>query len=305
MNPDKIKISLALIFIVCTVEIYSQEKILLWPDGNMINSKGEKLEWVEERERVTQVNVPFMYSFFSSEEENKNSAVLIFPPGGYEKLTYNIGGIQLAKWFNTIGINAFVVMYRLPTSPDLTEPCYAPLQDAQRAMKIVRSNAARWGIDPEKIGVMGCSAGGNVAANLATIRKDISSIHDTLDLVSFTPDFQILISPVISMGENGHKGSREALLGKNPTTEMIHFFSNELNVNSHTPKAFIVHANDDHVVDPLSSILYYQALRESNIEACLLILPHGKHSIALRNNPGPTNYWTQLCEAWLKEIGAL
>lgn len=285
--------------------LYAQEKIALWPDGKMINSKGKKLDWIESRERVTQVDKPFMYAYFTSKEENKNSAVLIFPPGGYQKLTYNVAGIQLAKWFNTIGINAFVVMNRLPTSPDLKEPCYGALQDAQRAMKIVRSQAAEWEIDPKKIGVMGCSAGGGVAANVATIRQDVSSIGDSLDAVSHVPNFQILISAVISMGEYGHKGSKEALLGEHPTDEKIHFFSSELQVTPDTPKAFIVHANDDPVVNPINSVMYYQALRKKNVDAALFIFPHGGHSIALRNNPLTTNHWTNLCESWLKEMGFL
>ena len=199
---------------------FSQEYIPLWPEGKMPNSKGMELEHIEARERVTQVKTPGLYPFFTSKEENKGSAVLIFPPGGYQKLTYNIAGFQLAKWFNTIGINAFVVIYRLPTSPDLIERQFGPLQDAQRAMKIVRQNAGQWNIDPEKIGVMGCSAGGHLAGAMCTFTEDLSAIGDTLDEINTQPNFQILVSAALSFGEYGHKGSREAILGENPSNRL-------------------------------------------------------------------------------------
>ena len=283
--------------------LYAQDYIPLWEKGKMPNSRGMELEHVEERERVTQVKTPGMYPFITSKEENKGSAVLIFPPGGYQKLTYNIAGFQLAKWFNTIGVNAFVVMYRLPTSPDLVEKQLGPVQDAQRAMKIVRNRANEWGIDPNKIGVMGCSAGGHLAAALCTFVDDYSNVGDLLDGGDINPDFQILISSALSFGEFGHKGSREAMLGKSPSAELVNEFSNEKNVHELTPPAFIVHASDDPVVNPMNSILYYQALKEQKIDACLHIFPHGGHSIALRNNPGSTNLWTNLCEEWLDEMG--
>lgn len=285
--------------------VFAQEYMPLWPEGTMLNSKAMKLEHLEERERVTQVKMPGMYVFLTSKEENNGSAVLIFPPGGYQKLTYNIAGIQLAKWFNTMGVNAFVVMYRLPTSPDLKERQFGPLQDGQRAMKMVRQHAEEWQIDPERIGVMGCSAGGHLAANLCTMTKDYSSIGDALDAFSTEPDFQILVSAVLSFQSYGHKGSRDALLGEHPTEALIDQFSNERHVTEECPPAFIVCAADDPVVNPENSIKYFEVLRENKVDACLHIFPHGKHSIALRNNPGSTELWTGVCEAWLKETGFL
>ena len=300
-----VKLLFAFIILIHAGNVCAQEYLPLWPAEKMPNSKGLKLEQIEERERVTQVQMPGMYLFFTSKEENAGTAVLIFPPGGYQKLTYNIAGFQLAKWFNTIGINAFVVMYRLPTSPDLTERQWGPLQDAQRAMKLVRLNAVKWGINPDRIGVMGCSAGGHLAASMCTITNDQASIGDSLDTISVKPDFQILISAALSFKEFGHKGSRNALLGENPSEALKDQFSNELHVENNCAPAFIVHASDDPVVNPMNSILYYQALRKNNVEACLHIFPHGKHSIALRSNPGSTNLWTNLCEAWLKEMNFL
>lgn len=284
---------------------YAQEYLPLWPDGKMPNSKGIKLERVEERERVTQIDVPGMYSFFTSKEENTGAAVLIFPPGGYQKMAYNIAGIQLAKWFNTFGVNAFVVLYRLPTSPDLKEPAFGPIMDAQRALKMVRAHAAEWDIDPEKIGVMGCSAGGGVTANISTFTKDYSTIGDGLDTVSFTPNFQILVSGAISMSQDAHQGSHSALLGEKPKEELEVQFSGELNVMEDTPPAFITCAANDPVVNPMNSLRYFEALQKAGVLSSLHIFPDGKHSIALRNNPGSTQQWTLLCEAWMKEMGFL
>lgn len=283
--------------------VFSQQYMLLWPEGKMPNSKGMTLEHIEERERVSQVKTPGMYLFLTSKEENTGSAVLIFPPGGYQKLTYNIAGFQLAKWFNTMGMNAFVVMYRLPTSPDLIEQQYGPLQDAQRAMKLVRSHAREWGIDSTRVGVMGCSAGGHLAAGMCTMTNDYSSIGDALDEFSIRPNFQILVSAVVSLQEFSHKGSRNNLLGDHPPREWIDQFSNELHATAECPPAFIIHAADDPVVNPENSIRYFQALREHQVEASLHIFPHGQHSIALRGNPGSTDLWPGLCEAWLMENG--
>ena len=298
-------ILLNLLFVFASVSVFGQDYIPLWTKGKMPNSKRMKLERIEERERVTQVDVPGMYAFFTSKEENTGTAVLIFPPGGYQKLTYNIAGLQLAKWFNTIGVNAFVVMYRMPTSPDLKNPAFGPLTDGQRAVKYVRDNAAKWGIDKNKIGVMGCSAGGGLAVNLATINEDYSKINDALDTTDFKPDFQIVVSGAISMKQNAHKGSHDALLGEKASADTETLFSGELNVSSTTCPAFVVCAANDPVINPLNSIQYYEALLKANIKSALHIFPQGGHSIALRNNPGSTELWTALCEAWLKEMGFL
>ncbi|MFT3738116.1 MAG: alpha/beta hydrolase [Breznakibacter sp.] len=295
----------AILFFSSMTTVSAQDYIPLWPEGQMPNSRGLGLERIEERERVSQVGMPGLYAFFPSKEENKRSAVLICPPGGYQKLTYVVAGTQLAKWFNTMGVNAFVLMYRLPTSPDLLEPSIAPLQDAQRGMKFIRAHAAGWGIDVDKIGVFGSSAGGHVASSLSTVSADCSSIADSLDRFPFTPDFQILVSPVISMVDHFHRGSHDALLGKDASAALAQRFSNERNVTVRTPPCLMVHAHNDPVVDPLNSINYYVALRENGVRASLHIFPEGGHSIALRNNPGSTAWWAALCEAWLTEMGFL
>lgn len=299
------KIKALILLVFCFSSMQSQEFIPLWPKGKMPNSKGMKLEHIEERERITQVAQPGMYAFFTSKEENTGSAVLICPPGGYAKLTYNIAGFQFAKWLNILGINAFVLIHRLPTSPDLVEREKGPIQDAQRAMKIIRSNAAKWEINSSKIGVMGASAGGHLATTLGTHTEDYSSIKDNLDSFSFQPNFMVLISPVITLGKYAHKGSLDNFLGKNPAQNQIDSFSNENRVSTTTPPAFIVLAQNDPVVNPINGMLFYQAMTEKNISGSLHIFPEGGHSIALMNSPKSINLWTQLCQEWFYDLNIL
>ncbi len=294
---------LMLLVFVMPLAAFSQEFILLWEKGKMPNSKGIELKDDIRNERIYQVEMPGFYAFFPSRQENKGAAVLICPGGGYERLAYVISGTQLAKWFNSIGISAFVLNYRLPNSPDLKQREIAPLQDAQRAMRIIRANAEKWQIKPDKIGVLGTSAGGHLAASLGTATEDFAKISD--DSESSAPNFMILISPVITMGEYTHATSRKNLLGANPPKELIEKYSLEKQVAATAPSAFIVHAADDKVVNPRNSLMFYNALLDKNIAASLHIFPRGGHAIALRNNPGSTETWTNLCEMWLIETGMI
>lgn len=254
-------------------------------------------------ERVYRIMSPGMYAFFPSRDDNNGAAVLIFPGGGYEHLTYVLGGFQLAKWFNTLGMSAFVVNYRLPNSPDIIQRAMAPLQDAQRALRIVRANAARWGINRGKIGVQGSSAGGHLASLAGTHTEDVSAIGDTLDTVSFRPDFMILVSPVIDMGEYAHIGSRNSLLGTAPSAELVSRYSTQNSVSSHTPPAFIADAFNDNVVMPQNSLLFYQALLKNKVSASFHVFPQGGHALGTNRNPGSAALWTTLCDRWLEEMG--
>ena len=298
------RIALVFLFLaMLAAELCAQEFIRLWPEGKMPNSKGMKLEEVIANDRITQVDTPGIYAFFPSKEENTGSAVIICPSGGYTHLTYVSGGFELAKWFNTMGMSAFVLKYRLPNSPDLVERDKGPLQDAQRAMRLIRSRAKEWGINPEQVGVMGTSAGGHLASTLGTHSEDVSAIGDSLDSISFRPSFMILVSPVITMGSFTHTGSRDNLLGDNPAKELIEKYSNELQVTSATPACFIVHAADDRVADVRNSVMFFEALTDKNVSASLHIFPHGGHNIGITKNPGSAALWPSLCEMWLKEMG--
>lgn len=237
-----------------------QQRINLWEQNNMPNTKGVILQDSIANERIYQVAEPRIQAFFTSSQENKHAAVLIIPGGGYARLAYEISGYQLAKWFNTMGMHAFVLEHHMPQSPDVITPHLAPLQDAQRAIRIIKQNAASWDIDIDKIGVMGSSAGAHLAATLSTWNQDVSAVGDALDNHDFKPAFQILISPVIDMGEFAHKGSRENLLGKQPTNELLKQFSLQHQVDAETPPAFIVHAFDDPAVPVKNSLLYADSL---------------------------------------------
>lgn len=290
------------IFYLCSYTLSAQEYIPLWPEKKMPNSKGIIIKDSISDERIRQVGIPGLFAFFPSSAENKGAAVIICPGGGYKHYAYIVSGFQIAKWFNTLGINAFVLNARLPHSPDIIERDKAPLQDAQRAIRLIRANATTWGIKPDKVGIIGFSAGGHLASTLATHQEDISTIGDSLDLITFRPDFLLLVSPVITMGAFTHKGSRDMLLGDNPSKELVDKYSNELHVTDKTPPTFLVHADNDKGVSSQNSVLLYNALKEKNVTASLHIFPQGGHAIALRNNPGSTQLWTVLCEMWLVEM---
>lgn len=282
---------------------HAQEFIPLWPKKNLPNSKHLKLTDSIANERIFRVAVPGVYAYLTGRQENKGAAVVICPGGGYERLAYVVAGIQLAKWFNTMGVNAFVLNYRLPVSPDLKQREIGPLMDAQRAIKLIRANAAAWAIDVNKVGIMGSSSGGHLAATSGTYGSDVSAVGDSLDKQNFKPNFMILVSPVIDLSTTiAHGGSVKNLLGPNPSKELKEKFSAQLQVNASTPPCFIVDAVNDKAVSPMNSLVFYQALLQNNVPVSFHAFPQGAHSIALRNNPGSTNLWTQLCEAWLNEM---
>jgi len=296
--PYQLLIALSLISSIAS----AQDFIEIWPKGNIPNSKHLNLKDSIANERVYRVITPGMYAYFPGTQENKGAAVVIFPAGGYDHMAYVISGLQLAKWFNTMGITAFVLNYRLPNSPDLVNRENGPLMDAQRAIRYVRANAAKWGIKPDKIGVMGCSSGGHVAATSGTITDDLSAAKDSLDKFSFKPNFMILVSPVIDMSTAyAHPGSVKNLLGPTGTDDLKKKFSPQLQVSASTPPCFIADAINDKTVNPMNSLLFYQALLQHNIPVSFHAFPQGGHAIALRNNPGSTELWTTLCEMWMIE----
>ncbi|MEN3323192.1 alpha/beta hydrolase [Mariniflexile soesokkakense] len=290
---------------IFTLMLSAQDIIPLWPEDNMPNSKGLSLEHIEERERITQISKPNMLAFFPPKEEQNGSSVLILPSGGYHHLTYNLGGIQLAKWFNTRGITAFVLLYRLPTSPDLIISENGPIQDTQRAIKLIRYNAEKWRLDKNKVGLFGASAGGHLASTIATHNEDLSKINDDVDSLSFIHDFMILVSPVISFGAYTHKGSLENLLGDHATSENIHKYSNEFHVTENTPPTILFHAQNDPAVNPMNSLLFYEQMIKHQIKGSLHIFPEGKHNIGIYNESSLTDEWKTICTKWLKEIAII
>ena len=297
------KIIVLVVAVVFFQTLHAQEFIPLWPDGKKPNSNGKKLTDSLYNERIWRVATPGLYAFPVAKSENKGAAVLICPGGGYERLSHIYNGFNFAKWFNAHGINVFVLLYRLPHQQDLQNRETGPLTDVQRAMKMIRANASKWGLAKDRIGVMGVSAGGHVATTLGTHFTDVSSIQDSLDAVSARPDFMILLSPVITMGKYAHPGSRRNFLGGDTTKAMIEAYSNELQVSPNTPPAFIVHAQNDSTVNVRNSLLFYNALIEKNVQASIHVFPQGGHGIGLVDNPGSTDLWLDLLNLWLREKG--
>ncbi len=207
---------------------------------------------------VTNVQEPNISVYLPAKKQATGQAVVICPGGGYYGLAYDWEGDDIARWYNSKGIAGIVLKYRLPISKSVINKQEVPLQDAQRAMRLVRHHADEWNIDKHRIGVMGFSAGGHLASTLGTHFDDETKLanKDSIDLLSARPDFMVLIYPVISMQENiTHKGSKFALLGENPSKELVDYYSNELQITKDTPPTFLLHATDDKSV-PLK-IPYY------------------------------------------------
>lgn len=281
----------------------AQQKLSVWEKGQMPNSKGLKLKIEEEKEgRITQIQEAELFAFLPAKEERKKMAVIIIPGGGYHHLTYDLGGYSYAKWLNTLGISAFVLNYRLPTSPDLKQKETGPLQDIQAAIKYIRKNAQQWRIAPDQIGVLGTSAGGHLAAMVSNISTDYTELKGEWTQFSTIPDFAILVSPVIDLGTFAHKGSRSNLLGENASEEKIKEFSMQNRVTAKTPPTILFHAQNDHAVPMMNSILYYQAMITNKVKGALFIFPEGEHNIGISNKTALTDNWKKLCEEWLKNL---
>lgn len=247
---------------------------------------------------------PVMDMYPAPANKATGTAVIICPGGGYWALAYKHEGYQVAEWLNSIGVTAFVLKYRLPDDTIMKKKSIGPMQDGQRAIRIVRRHAAEWNIDPRKIGIMGFSAGGHLAATLSTLYSD--KVYKVKDSTSARPDFSILIYPVISMDSSiTHIGSRENLLGKNPSPETVKHFSNELQVNSKTPPAFLVQSFDDTTVPVQNSIAYALALKKYHIPVELHIYESGGHGYGLGRTSDTESSWPEACRRWLKARGFL
>lgn len=247
---------------------------------------------------VSKVTEPAYQYFRVKGDDIKRPCVIIYPGGGYFILASGHEGVDVAKFFNSIGVNAMVVKYRIPNDKAQVDKSIAPLQDAQQAMLLARTNAADWGIDANKIGILGFSAGGHLAASLSSHYADIK-IDNPLN-ISLRPNFQILIYPVITMNDFGHAGSKENLIGKNPTDAQVQYYSNELNVDSQTPPAFIVHAKNDDAVPVQNAYEYDKALKANKVASTLYLFEKGGHGFGMIN-PTSTVQWTTPLTEWLRE----
>lgn len=238
---------------------------------------------------------PFLTPFLLKGENN--SCIIVCPGGGYTGKAYDYEGLDVAPWLNSIGCSAFVLDYRV--SPYKAP---VPLMDLQRAIRFVRSKSSDFGVNPDKIGVLGFSAGGHLAACAMTRVNYVGVSEDEIDNQSCRPDFGILCYPVITMKEFGHDGSRIALLGNNPSEEELDLYSCETQVTEKTPPCFIWHTFEDQLVPVNNVLLFSQSLAKNGITHELHIFDKGSHGLSLAKTDEKTaSAWTLLCEKWMKE----
>ncbi|HCE55815.1 MAG TPA: alpha/beta hydrolase [Lutibacter sp.] len=291
-------------FIMGINNMYAQDEIIpVWSDtipGALTKNGYQEIALYKDgiAYNISKVTTPTLSVFLPDNDKINSSAVIICPGGGYAYLSIDKEGFKIARWLNSLGIAAFVLKYRLPSDEIMVDKTIGPLQDAQEAVRVVRRNANKWKIDLNKIGIIGFSAGGHLAATLSTHYLDI--LYTTYDTISARPNFAMLIYPVISMkNEISHQGSRDNLLGKTPSDLLIKKFSMNEQVKSLAPVTFMVHAYDDASVSVENSIKYYQALIKHKVPAELHLYEKGGHGFGLGVKE-TSQYWTNQAENWLR-----
>lgn len=288
-------------------ETFAQQTIPLY-NGPVPNSKAYTTEeWWEPQDDgdtiVHYISQPTLTIFLPDKSRANGTAVIICPGGGYWINSIVKEGFAVARKFNEWGVAAFVLKYRIPNDSSMMDKSIGPLQDAQRAIQLVRMHAGEWKVDPDKIGIMGFSAGGHLASTAAThFNHNYISNEKNINL---RPDFAILIYPVISFQNDiAHTGSRDQLIGKDASKEMTDSFSNELQVNDRTPPSFLVQATDDDVVPVMNSIVFYEALIKYKIPAEMHLYKSGGHGFGM-NNPTTNDQWMEQCRNWMKSMKLL
>lgn len=283
-----------------------QEKFNLWPSDppGEATYEGELPQTSRRNGRALQfVHVPTLEVFHAKGENRTGAAVVICPGGGYRVLADGHEGTDVANWLNDHGITAIILRYRMfPYRHPI------PMQDVQRAMRTVRANAARWAIDPQRIGVLGFSAGGHLAST-ATVHhaQADTDATDPVERVSSRPDFSVLIYPVISMREGvTHGGSRINLLGPEPDDALVTLMSNDEQVDQSTPPTLLVHSKDDRAVPIANSELFLKAMGKHDVAGKLIIFETGGHGYGLGRGEGhETSAWPKQCIAWFESIGVM
>ncbi len=276
---------MSLLFVTTMLSAQKPVELLLWPNGapntNGLTGAQEDLEGG----RVANIVNPSITVYRPA---NPNGmAIIMCPGGGYGRLAMQHEGHDMAAWLTAQGITYAVLKYRMPNGHN-----EVPLSDAEQAIRIVREHAKEWGINPHRVGIMGASAGGHLAASLATLYSSDAT----------RPDFQILFYPVISMIKGvTHEGSRRNLIEENPSTELEQKYSLERQVSPRSPQAFIMLSGDDGAVPPINGIGYYLALLEQKVPSTLHVYPTGGHGWGFRDNFIYKRQWTEELEKWLRE----
>ena len=278
-----------------------QMSIPLYGDGAIPNSKPTPNEEVlRQMGQMVNVSRPTLEIFLPAKVKENGASILVFPGGGYAGLTWNSEGPAIGQFFQDHGIAAFVVKYRLPSDVTMENKSIGPLQDAQQAMIVVRKRAKEWNLDPERVGIIGFSAGGHLASTLGT--HYTKAYVPNPDQINLRPDFMILLYPVISMDPKiAEMGSRTRLLGPQPSDEQVQLFSNELQVTKDTPPTLLIHSADDHLVDVDNSIRFFESLRHAGVQADMTIFDKGEHALVLI----PKDRWQSIVTSWIERDGWL
>jgi len=291
------------VLLMVSIHLEAQQIIDLYP-VSIPNSKSYQMNEIVKEENgqiswVRKVSKPTLTLYHPKKEIATGAAVIICPGGGYSGESYLKEGTLIAEAFARKGIAAFILKYRLPSDSIMIDKTIGPLQDAQQAIKIVRQHASDWNLDAAKIGIIGFSAGGHLASTAGTHFN--KSYIPNVENISLKPNFMMLVYPVVSMkDEITHLGSRQNLLGKNPSTEQVLLFSNELHVSTNTPPTWITHAGDDNVVTVENSIRFYQNLIRNKVPAEMHLYPKGNHGFVLSL---PTDEWMQPLFDWMRKSG--
>ncbi len=285
-------------------------RIWLWPDKTAPGSEHvaaqqrivERSDDAGAPDRIiTHVTKPYLVVY--RPRRPNGAALLVTPGGGYERIVLDKEGSALVPAFvEQAGVTLFVLRYRLPGDGHV-DARDAPLADAQRALRLIRSRAAEWNIDPRRIGIIGFSAGGHVAASLGTRFGDkVYADVDAADRQSARPDFMLLVYPVIDMNAHAYRGSRVRLLGSAPTAADITAYSPQRHVDADTPPTFLLHVADDDSVPVDNSLLFFDALRRARVPAELHVYPHGGHGFGVRWAGGSLARWPQLALDWMQSL---
>jgi len=294
-----------ILFLFAAHMLTAQDSLLLYPRG-VPNSKPAAIAEHKEtdqagRVRISHVTNPYLLVFLPPKEKANGTAVVICPGGGYARLAASHEGVDVAKALNEWGVAAFVLIYRLPDDSIMDDKEIGPLQDAQRSIAILRDRAKEWNINPNKVGIMGFSAGGHLASTAGT-HFDHPVIENRRH-TSLRPDFMVLLYPVISFTDSlAHRGSRDNLIGKTPTPEKINYYSNEMQVTKETPPTFIVHAKDDGTVKVQNSISFYDALLKNQVPAEIHLFEKGGHGFGM-NNATTSDKWMDWLKTWMQVNG--
>jgi acetyl esterase/lipase len=250
---------------------------------------------------ITKISIPTLSLYLPSNTSSPTSAVIICPGGGYTVLAWDHEGTIPAKGFQRNGIAAFLLKYRIPDDKTMIDKSIGPLQDAQQAIKMVREHAKEWNIDPQKLGIMGFSAGGHLASTAGTHFG--KTYIPNQGNISLRPDFQVLVYPVISFNASlVEVGSMENLLGNNPSEEQKKLFSNERQITKDTPPAFLVHAADDDIVPVGNSIAFFNGLHSFRTPASIHVYERGGHGFGMAN-PTSKDDWFGMVLNWMSGRG--